>query len=353
MKCIGVKAKMKVLHLLQSNRFSGAENVVCQIISMLRDQIDFVYCSQDGQIREALKERNVIFHPVKKWSAIDIGKVIKDEQPDLIHAHDMNASFMASLTCGRIPLVSHIHNNNFDSRGLSTKSLLYYYAAKKAKHIFWVSDSSYNGYRFHNSLRSKSSVLYNIIDIDELNRKMSLDQRQYEFEVVFLGRLTPQKNPQRLIDVFEQIAQKRPKTKMAIVGTGELDEEMKIMVEKRRLGKNISFLGFQNNPYKILHDAKVMIMTSRWEGTPMCALEAMALGVPIVSTPTDGLKDLVKDGVTGFLSEKDEKLAESIVNILDNFNLYQELSTNSTNLANEMMNMENYKRCILDAYLSD
>ena len=41
----------------------------------------------------------------------------------------------------------------------------------------------------------------------------------------------------------------------------------------------------------MLHDSKVMLMTSLWEGTPMCAVEAMALGVPIVTTPTDGLCD--------------------------------------------------------------
>ena len=51
---------MKVMHLLQSNRFSGAENVVCQIISMCKDEnIEFVYCSQNGQIKEALDERKI------------------------------------------------------------------------------------------------------------------------------------------------------------------------------------------------------------------------------------------------------------------------------------------------------
>ncbi len=344
---------MKILHLLQSNRFSGAENVVCQIISMLRDHIDFVYCSQDGQIREALKEQNILFHPVKKWSVAEIRKVIQDEQPDLIHAHDMNASFMASLICGKIPIVSHIHNNNFDSRGLSIKSILYYYAARKAKYIFWVSNSSYAGYRFHDSLKSKSAVLYNIIDIEALNKKMRLDQRQYNFEIVFLGRLTSPKNPKRLIDVFDRIAQKRPKTKMAIVGTGELDEEIRMLVKEKRLAENVSFLGFRSNPYKILSDAKVMIMTSRWEGTPMCALEAMSLGVPIVSTPTDGLKDLVKDGITGFLSDKDEQLAEAAVKIIDDGDLYQKLSTNSRNSAKKMMDLDKYKNRILDAYVSN
>lgn len=121
---------MKVLHLLESPRFSGAENVVCQIILMLKDEIEFVYCSRDGQIREALQERNIKFCPIKKLSVSEVKRVIKEEKPDLIHAHDMRASFYAALVCGRIPLISHIHNNNFDSRGLSVKSILYFLRQK-------------------------------------------------------------------------------------------------------------------------------------------------------------------------------------------------------------------------------
>lgn len=61
------------------------------------------------------------------------------------------------------------------------------------------------------------------------------------------------------------------------------------------------FGGFRKNPYKILKNSQVMIMTSRWEGLGMCALEAMALGVPVVSTPTGGLCEIIEDGKNGFL----------------------------------------------------
>ena len=58
---------MKVLHLLQSNRFSGAENIACQIISMCSEEkIEFAYASPDGPIRDALKERNIKFLPIKE-----------------------------------------------------------------------------------------------------------------------------------------------------------------------------------------------------------------------------------------------------------------------------------------------
>lgn len=188
---------MKVLHLLQSNRFSGAENVVCQIIGMMKNEPDMemVYCSRDGQIAEALDERNIPFAPIKELSVEEVKRVIKEQKPDIIHAHDMRASFYAALACGKIPLISHIHNNAFDSRGLSAKSIAYIYAAKKAKHIFWVSQSSFDGYAFHKFFRKKSTVLYNIIDIDALYEKMKLDENVYNYDVIYVGRLPPKKPP--------------------------------------------------------------------------------------------------------------------------------------------------------------
>ena len=161
---------MKILHVLYSNKYSGAENVACQIIEMFNNDngVEMAYCSRDGQIRTVLQEKDIRFYPVKNLSKKELKKVISDFNPDIIHAHDMRASFVAARACGKIPLVSHVHNNNFNSRGLSIKSLAYLFAGLKAKHIFWVSQSSFDGYAFHKALQKKSSVLYNVINVDEL-----------------------------------------------------------------------------------------------------------------------------------------------------------------------------------------
>ena len=158
---------MRVLHILNTSTFSGAENVVCQIISMFRedDDIQMIYCSRDGNIRDTLAEKNIMFEPIMDMTVSELKKVIKKTNPDIIHAHDMKAGYVASKACGKIPLISHIHNNAYDSRGISVKAIAYTFAAKKAKHIFWVSNSSFEGYVFHFFFKKKSSILYNIISI--------------------------------------------------------------------------------------------------------------------------------------------------------------------------------------------
>lgn len=343
---------MRIIHLLQSPRFSGAENVVCQIIGMLEkeENMELMYCSRDGQIREALLERNIQFIPIADITVDEVKRVIRDYSPDIIHAHDMRASYIAARATSKIPIISHIHNNNFDSRGISVKSIAYLFAGLKAKHILWVSDSSFKGYAFHQLLKKKSEVLYNIIDIRALYEKMNLDSVVYNYDIVYLGRLTAEKNPQRLLNIFKKIIDKKNDIKIAVIGTGELEEEVHRIADELNINSNVTFLGFQSNPYKMLHDAKVMLMTSLWEGTPMCVLEAMSLGVPVVSTPTDGVSVVIENGNTGFLSDDDDELVNACLDLCINQEKRAKMSESAEHSANELMKIDRYKSKIIKIY---
>lgn len=347
-----MKRNMRVLHILCSNKYSGAENVVCQIIHMFKneDNFEFIYSSLDGEIRSALKERKINFVPMEKITVSEIKRVIKETNPGIIHAHDMKASFFAAMACGKIPLITHIHNNNYDSRKPTLKAMLYRFAAQKSKHIFWVSRSSFDGYYFHEGLKDKSTVLYNVIDSKQLIKKAELAEKKDRYDVVYLGRLTYQKDPQRVINVLEKVVLKYPKLKAAVIGTGELENEVKELIKEKGLGENIHVLGFMSNPYGILQNSKIMLMTSRWEGTPMCGLEAIALGIPIVSTPTDGLKELVESGKTGYLSEYDEKLANYIYDLIINEEKLLALKKDCLKKNEEINNSSAYKELIMRQY---
>lgn len=347
-----MKKNMRILHILCSNRYSGAENVVCQIIHMFanEDDFEFIYCSPDGDIRSVLEEKNIHFEPIKEVSVSEIRKVIKVTSPDIIHAHDMRASFYASLACGKIPLITHIHNNNFDSRKITLKAILYRFAAKKSKHIFWVSESSFEGYYYHDKFKKKSTVLYNVIDSQQLIEKAEMADDKGKYDIVYLGRLTYQKNPERIIEVLDNVIEKCPYLKVAIIGTGELENDIKELINQKGLETNIHMLGFMRNPYGILKNSKIMIMTSRWEGTPMCGLEAMALGIPVISTPTDGLKELVLDNITGYLSDDNEQLAEDIIKVINNEELRIRMSEETVKRAHKLMDIAKYKEIIEEKY---
>lgn len=343
---------IRVLHMLTSNIFSGAENVVCQIANLLKDNenIEIFYSSPDGPIREALREREVNFIPVKTSSIKEYRTIIDNLKPALIHAHDMKASVIASLITNKIPIISHVHNNNYNSRKISLKSILYYFAAKKAKHIFWVSKTSFDGYVYSKYFKDKSEVLYNIIDTEKVVESANKDTRTYKYDFVFIGRLMPQKNPQRLIRIMEMAAQREPDIKFAILGDGPLRNEVTTLMTEKNITKNIDYLGFTPNPYKILKDSKALLLTSRWEGYPMVVLEAFALGVPVISTPVDGLMELVTQNADGFLSDKDDELVDEIIKIYRSRERRDKMSQNAKRKIAEIMDQDTFKEKIIETY---
>lgn len=338
---------MKILHLLQSQRFSGAENVACQIIEMFRDDAGFemAYCSRDGQIRETLNERDIAFYPIKEMSVSEVKRVVKEYNPDIIHAHDITASVLAVLVAfGRkCKVISHVHVNNSNMARINKKTLLYEIITHWFSYIFWVSRSCYDSYVFRKRVEKKSEVLSNVMDKESIINRCNADSHEYRYDVVFIGRITEQKDPDRLIDVVKKLAEKLPGVKVAIAGTGDLEEHTKKLVENYNLISIVDFLGFMSNPLKLLFDAKVMLMTSKFEGLPMTVLEAMALGTPVVSTPVDGLKEVISNGINGYLESENSQLVQKMIDIIKNTELRSQLSQNCIRKFDEMNNLAEYK----------
>lgn len=141
-----------------------------------------------------------------------------------------------------------------------------------------------------------------------------------------------------------------PDVKVAIVGSGDLEDVTKSEAEKLGVSENIDFLGFMSNPLGVLKSSKVMVMTSDREGLPMTALEAMSLGVPIVSTPTDGLCDVVKPGVTGFLEWDEQKFANHLFTLLSNPEKQKEFSNATLSEFEKFNDINNYKNVLNNVY---
>ena len=82
----------------------------------------------------------------------------------------------------------------------------------------------------------------------------------------------------------------------------------------------------------------------------MCALESMALGTPVVSTPTDGMKDLIDDGISGYLATEDEVLAEKVLKIVNDPEHRAYLSENIKKKFAQVNDAPGYKRTIAECY---
>lgn len=343
--------KIKVLHLLTSSSFSGAENVVCQIINSFSEinEFEICYCSPEGKIRGTLNENNIKFLPIKKFSISNVKEIIKIFNPDIIHAHDIRASVVAGLVSKKCKVISHLHGNHNDMKKINAKTISYLIMHKKFEEIICVSESIKCDFVFSKVLE-RAVILYNVLNRDQLISKIKKDLNNYNYDLVFLGRLNNIKNPLRIVDIFNQIYEKDNKVKMAFIGDGELKGDLINKIKELNLQENISVLGYKKNPYKILSQSKVLIMASKYEGTPMCVLESMALGIPVVSTPIDGIKDIIEDGVNGFLASDDIMLSKYIYEIISNSEKSAKMSKNSLDKFYEINNIENYKKTIINIY---
>ena len=230
------------------------------------------------------------------------------------------------------------------------RNLAWVSVSSRYKKIFWVSQSSFDGFSFHGILKNKSEVLYNVISKEALERKATLDTNEYDYDVVYVGRLTYQKDPERLMSVLHALCKRKSTVKAAIVGDGEYAEFVKEFICENGLEEQVYYLGYCSNPLKIIKNAKALIMTSRFEGTPMVAIEAQILGTPIVSTPVDGMKQVISDGENGFLTEDDNVMVERITQLIEDSDMHAAMSKRSMEKAEAYADIDGFKRTIFESY---
>ena len=150
-----------------------------------------------------------------------------------------------------------------------------------------------------------------------------------------------------MISVIEKIAKFNENIKAAIVGDGDLREQLENLIREKGLTETIHLLGYVDNPLEIVKGSKIVLMTSRWEGTPMSVLEALALGVPVVSTPVDGILDLIKNNQNGYISDDDDELAFQALRIINDEKLRNKMSETAMKESERYNSINNYKK-ILD-----
>jgi glycosyltransferase involved in cell wall biosynthesis len=309
-------AGMKILHILNTSKLSGAENVVADICMMFQNKYQMAYCSPAGPIEEALTDRGVSFFPVNKLNFSSVRRVLRKYKPDIIHAHDPKATLLAAALAGSKPLVSHLHGNNDNMAKITVKSILYMLAARRVDRIIVVAESCLDEYILKSVIERKTVLLRNIIFSKRIEKLIDKDENEYKFDFIFLGSLIYPKHPDRVARVASEVLKRVPAARFGIIGEGELAEQMEKIFITEGVSDRAVFTGRLPYPYKALSRARCFLMCSRNEGTPIAALEAMAFGLPIVSTPVDGIVKLVENGKTGFLSDDESVLADALIILL-------------------------------------
>ncbi len=148
--------------------------------------------------------------------------------------------------------------------------------------------------------------------------------------IIAVGRLNTQKNFILLMEGFQEIKSGYSDYIVEIYGQGPEYNNLNKKIHDLHIENNIFLMGIKNNVMQSVNDAKLFVMTSDYEGFPNALVEAMASGLPVISTdfPTGVAKELIKDGVNGYVVPRNDKkeLAKAMVKILSSPELQESMS---------------------------
>lgn len=182
-------------------------------------------------------------------------------------------------------------------------------------------------------------VIGNPIDLNRVRQHAAddcpeLTRGRDEAVVVTVGRLVHQKNHRLLLHAFLRLRQ-RLKASLFIIGEGPMRERIIEEIMVLGLEESVRLIGFQNNPWRFVARSTVFVLTSDYEGFGNVIVEAMACGVPVVSTASSGGKGIVEDGRNGLLVRRQgpDVLASALEKVLTSSSLRQELADGARSTA--------------------
>jgi glycogen(starch) synthase len=151
-------------------------------------------------------------------------------------------------------------------------------------------------------------------------RKRAARRRYGRPLIGYAGRLEPEKGVQTLIEAMPAIRRSFPEARAVIIGTGTAESELRHGVKRRRLSDAVTFAGYisDDDLRAVMAASDVAVVPSLYEPFGFVALEAMALGTPLVAARTGGLAAIVADGETGLLFPPGDRagLADAVVAVL-------------------------------------
>ena len=137
----------------------------------------------------------------------------------------------------------------------------------------------------YNSSKDKIKVIHNFVDKEKIDKCLKEKNNVIlsKNTIINVGRLSNQKGQKYLIRAMSFVVKKVPDAELIILGKGELEEELKKEINALHLEKNVKLLGYKSNPYIYMKQASCFVLSSFFEGMPNVILEAMYIGLPIIS----------------------------------------------------------------------
>lgn len=304
--------KVRVLHVIDSFDLGGGQTALLNLIrASNRDRfIPEVACMHGrGVFWDEFAALGIPVHslsPGKKIPLylVNLARIILMRRPAIVHCHLFGSNWIAKPLATLLGVRVRVnHDQCNDGVRHEKPALLWLDAATNylSSHICAVSASTRDFLVQRERIDpARVSLVYNGIDVDRFKPRGPRVKGDV-FVVTGVGRLHPQKNFSLFLDVAAELIRRRFAMRFLIAGTGSEEEMLRDKCTSLGIAKNVQFLGHVKDTASLYAASDALLMTSKFEGTPLTILEAMAMQLAIVAPRLDGIGEILKDGADALL----------------------------------------------------
>jgi glycosyltransferase involved in cell wall biosynthesis len=333
----GVK-RYRILYIITQGLLGGAQTHIRHLCEILKEDCDVhVAVGVYGPLVENLSQEGIAVHvvpslvrPISLFKDIggfrELKRLIKSVKPDLISTHSSKAGILGRLAakaCG-VPVIFTAHGWAFTEGVPLTKRIIYIgaerLAAKWADKIICVSENDRRlalGYGVASP--DKLITIHNGMPIITGTFNNKRDKENKTLELIMVARFSEPKDHQLLLHTVRQLKSNNNYI-FSLVGDGELLESTRSLCLEMGIEDKVRFLGSRQDVPELLAGADGFVLTSNWEGLPRSIIEAMRAGLPVIASDVGGVRELVEEGVTGYLVPRGgaETLKARLEMLIDN-----------------------------------
>ena len=344
---------MNIVFVLASLGSGGAERVVSLLANKMAErgyQVEIiclkfndVYYQTDSRVKVTLAMQQT---KNRLTEVFWLRKYLKQQKPDVVipFTEGVYCFTILSLLGTGIPIIA---SERLDPAAMSkTRKILKRLLLPFADWLV-VQTQSIKEY-FPKSIQKKTSIIYN--PVNEENLSPALPSREGRLNrIISVGRLYPQKNQAMMIRAFAKVAAEFPDWQLVIYGEGPLRESLELIVDSLELQDRVLLPGRTEQVVEELRKSKIFCMSSDYEGMSNAMIEAICVGLPVISTKVSGTEELIKDGENGFIVEigDEEEFTDRITQLVSSPCLQDKMSVKNTQIA-KLFNIDH----IVDEWIS-
>lgn len=338
---------MNVLHVIDSQGLFGAENLLINLMEQQNlHELTSKLLSIGNQnnvpkdIEIECQQRGLSVIPIRFSDGFNLNgsrkilQIASAEKTDIIHSHGYKSDILLGIipkSYRKIPIISTLHGWTAVSifQKLWFYQLLRVLFLKKIEKVVCVSPLLRQDKKLKFFGIIPEFVPNGIPELnfgDEIDKRLSQDFKKFKddhFTLVVTGRLSREKGYDILIQAISLLKEQGRQVKLVIMGDGPQKKDLIELVNKKKVENNILFAGYLKHAYRYFSLFDLFVISSHTEGLPISLLEAMQMGIPILSTSVGAIPMVLKQGEYGELVSPahPQLLTQKIIFIQDNYEM--------------------------------